>query len=95
MSQNTAPFFRQTSDGFGEEANVMADAHTLLEQLQNLKTVELNQHTLSFDADYQGLAGTNPYGIDYYAGNMTIENVERWRTEMLSGIIWGASPNQE
>lgn len=70
-------------------------AQTLLRRLQMGHTVRLNQHTLGFDADFQGLAGTNPYGIDYYAGNMTLENVTHWRTAMLSGQTWGASPVPE
>lgn len=70
-------------------------AQTLLEQLQMRKVVRLNQHSLSFDADFDGLAGTNPYGIDYCAGDMTLDNVAHWRTAMLSGQTWGASPVPE
>ena len=70
-------------------------AQTLLQHLQMRKVLELNQHSLSFDADFQGLAGTNPYGIDYYAGSMTLENVAHWRSAMLSGQTWGASPVPE
>lgn len=78
-----------------QEIQDVPSAQTLLEQLQTGKEVEINQHTLSFDGDYQGLAGTNPYGIDYYAGTMTLENVTLWRTAMLSGQTWGASPDPE
>ena len=70
-------------------------AQTLLQQLQMHKVVELNQHTLIYDSDFRGLAGTNPFGIDYYAGNMTLECVEQWRTAMMEGQTWGASPVPE
>jgi hypothetical protein len=71
------------------------DANTLFEQLKAGKTIKLNQHSLTFDTECQGLCGTNPYGIDYYAGTMTLATVQHWRTEMLHGKTWGASPVPE
>lgn len=44
-------------------------AQTLLEQLQMRKVVMLNQHSLCVEADFEGLARTNPYGIDANQGN--------------------------
>ena len=70
-------------------------AITLLHQLQSMRKVVLNQHTLSYDIDFDGLVGTNPYGIDFYAGRLTLDNVTQWRTDMLKGKVWGASPVPE
>jgi hypothetical protein len=70
-------------------------AITLLDRLQWMNTVVLNQHTLRYDIDFDGLVGTNPYGIDFYAGRLTLENVTQWRTAMLKGKVWGASPVPE
>ncbi len=70
-------------------------AQTMLQHLQMREVLKINQHSLSFDADFKELAGTNPYGIDYYTGNMTLENVAHWRTAMLRGQTWGASPMPE
>lgn len=71
------------------------DANTLFERLKAGETIKLNQHSLTFDTECQGLCGTNPYGIDYYAGAMTLATVQHWRIDMLHGKTWGASPVPE
>lgn len=71
------------------------DAKTLFEQLKAGETIKLNQHSLTVDTECQGLSGTNPYGIDYYAGTMTLATVQHWRIDMLHGKTWGASPVPE
>lgn len=65
------------------------DAQTLLQKLEAGETLKLNLHSLSYDSDFNGLVGTNCYGIDYFAGEMTLANVLSWRTVMLAGETWG------
>lgn len=70
-------------------------ANFLFQELLMRKVVEMNQHTLKYVRKFRGLFGTNPYGIEYYAGKITMENVEQWRTAMIKGETWGASPVPE
>jgi hypothetical protein len=65
------------------------DAQTLFDNILAGRTVTLNQHTLSYDRDYEGLAGTNCYGMDYFAGALTLDHVADWRTAMLNGETRG------
>nr|WP_317623839.1 hypothetical protein [Acidovorax sp. SUPP3334]BDH38348.1 hypothetical protein AVHM3334_23115 [Acidovorax sp. SUPP3334] len=64
----------------------------LLKLLQDGKSVELWNHTLSWDDDYAGLVGTNPYGMDYYWGSSTLEAVENWCAAVRNGSEIGRSP---
>lgn len=67
-------------------------APALLAQLEAGETLRLNGHSLRFERDFGALAGTNPYGCDYFAGRMEIATVEAWRKAMLKGEIWGTNP---
>lgn len=67
-------------------------ASALLASLRAGEQVELNGHSLEWDDEFETLAGSNPYGIDYYWGEMTEESLSRWRVLMLRGDTIGASP---
>lgn len=67
-------------------------ASALLASLRAGEQVELNGHSLEWDDEFETLAGSNPYGIDYYWGDMTEESLSRWRALMLRGETIGASP---
>lgn len=66
------------------------NAQAMLDDLRAGKALQLNEHSLSFDGDFDALTGTNPYGSDFYAGDMGLPAVNRWRVAMLAGCIWGA-----
>lgn len=68
-------------------------AQAMLNDLRSGKTIELNDHTLMFDADLGLCTGTNPYGCDYFAGQLTLANIIRWREAMLTqGTLFGHAP---
>jgi len=75
-----------------EDEAVAPSADSLLSRVRAGEPVELNGHSLEWDQEFEILAGTNPYGVDYYWGEMTVESLSRWRALMLRGETIGASP---
>ena len=70
----------------------MPDAANLMADLKSGKTLNIKQHSLSYDSDMELLVGTNPYGCDYYAGHLDIASVSKWRNSMQKGRVLGDSP---
>ena len=68
-------------------------AEEMLVMVRAGQRLELNCHTLQWDADWQLLAGQNAYGIEYLGGPMTLESLERWRRLMLDGEDIGPVPH--
>jgi hypothetical protein len=73
------------------EANTPG-AETIYAMLCNGNSLEIEGHYLEYDEDMECICGTNPYGCDYYYGDLTLENVKGWRKAVLKGVVLGDSP---
>lgn len=67
-------------------------AEAIYAMLSNRKSLKVGGHYLEYDSDFECMCGTNPYGCDYYYGDLTLENVAQWRKSVLKGIVLGQSP---
>ena len=67
-------------------------AEAIYAMLSNGESLKVDGHYLEYDSDMESMCGTNPYGCDYYYGNLTLENVTQWRKTVLRGITLGDAP---
>jgi hypothetical protein len=71
-------------------------ADELLASLKSGLEVEVNGHSLTWDDDFEGLAGVNAYAMDYFwSHDMDPESVAAWRRDMLAGQMLGRCPPGE
>lgn len=82
---------QETASKVAFEAEVPT-AQALLLKLQGGEGIELRGHSLEWDDEFECLAGTNAYGLDYYYGSMTLNSVESWRSRLLAGEDLGDCP---
>ena len=76
------------------EANTPTSA-ALYAAIQSGNPIELGCQKIDYDDVYDGLIGTNEYGLDYFWGECTPESVSKWRTAVLNGTPLGVRPYQD
>lgn len=71
------------------------DAVALFERLSEGRTIRKCGHSLRYDSNIELLTGTNPYGADFFAGELSTANLNDWLIRLGKGQTMGAAPALE